>query len=70
MLDGTRKDLTKILVFFWVCSVHFGRQTCKNGWAKQVHVYNKELPAIKHQIQTINDWIRLAAEKIGVDYKP
>jgi hypothetical protein len=38
--------------------------------AKQMHNYNQELPAIKHQIQNMNDWIQAAAKKIGVEYNP
>jgi hypothetical protein len=38
--------------------------------AKQMTIYNQELPAITHQLQTITAWIKQASKKIGVEYKP
>jgi hypothetical protein len=44
--------------------------TAVDGIAKQMTIYNQELPAITHQLQTITDWIKEASKKIGVEYRP
>ena len=44
--------------------------TAVDGLAKQVGDFNTEFPAIKHQSQTMGDWVRIAAKKIGVPYQP
>src|SRR5262249_46861472 len=38
--------------------------TSVDGLAKQISIYNQELPAITHRLQTITDWIKEASKKI------
>jgi chromosome segregation ATPase len=42
--------------------------TAVDGIAKQMNDYNQNLPAINQQLRNINDWIKLASEKIGIHY--
>ena len=37
--------------------------------AKQVHDYGQEHSAMKHQLLMMQDWIRKASEKIGIEFK-
>lgn len=37
---------------------------------KETRTYHQEMQSLRHQIQTMNDWIKQAAERIGVEYKP
>ena len=43
--------------------------TSIDGIAKQMNIYNAELPAITLQIKNINDWIQEASKKIGIKYR-
>lgn len=37
---------------------------------KETRTYHQEMQALRHQVQTMSEWIRQAAERIGVEYKP
>ncbi|MEK7618118.1 MAG: hypothetical protein AAB410_03145 [Patescibacteria group bacterium] len=37
--------------------------------AKQVHDYGEEHASIKHQLLIVQDWIRKAADKVGIEFK-
>ncbi len=39
-----------------------------DGLAKQVKDFNQEMPAVKEQVQGINDWIKKVEPKVGVPY--
>jgi hypothetical protein len=53
---ATKADINRVL-------------TAVDGIAKQMQTYNEELPAIQQQLRNINDWIKQASPKIGVEYK-
>jgi uncharacterized coiled-coil DUF342 family protein len=37
---------------------------------KETRTYHQEMQVLRHQVQTMSEWIKQAAERIGVEYKP
>jgi len=36
----------------------------------ETRTYHQEMQVLRHQVQTMSEWIKQAAERIGVEYKP
>ena len=37
---------------------------------KETRTYHQEMQVLRHQVQTMSEWIKQASERIGVEYKP
>lgn len=37
--------------------------------AKQIHDFSQEHETLKHQLLAVQDWIRKAADKVGIEFK-
>ena len=45
-------------------------QTSVDGLATKFQKYYEEQTIVKHKLETIEDWIKKAATKLGLDYNP
>lgn len=43
--------------------------TAVDNLAKRINDFDQEHKALKHQVTVMQDWIRKASEKIGIDFK-
>ncbi len=44
-------------------------QTSVDSYAKKADLYYQEMAVMRHRMERMEDWIKLAAPKLGVEYK-
>lgn len=45
-------------------------QTSVDNYSKKTDTYHQELAVYKHKVNSMEDWIKKASVKLGVDYNP
>ncbi len=45
-------------------------QTSVDNYSKKTDTYHQELAVYKHKVNSMEDWIKKASIKLGLDYNP